>query len=378
MDFDFSEEQYLFRDTLRKLLGGVGDLAKARSLLEGDGVDGKLWSELTALGAFGVLVPEEHSGLGLTFVDLALMAEEFGRALVPSPVAETIAATDVIVRHATPEQKARLLPKIAAGELKLVPATLEPDAGFDPGDIRTAALPSGNAWRLSGRKMLVPHAATADVMLVAARFGGEGQLGIALLEPGREGVSLRSQPSLDPCGRYCEVTFDAVPIIREDILGGGPSPVALARLLDANGALAATQMTGIASKVLDDAVSYASHRTQFGRPIGSFQAIKHRCADMAVAVDASRSAAYYASWTMAEDSSDRAKAVSMAKSFCGDSSRFVCNEGIQIHGGIGFTWDLGLHFYLRRAKVLEYSYGDAAYHRERVLAETLAERRSGG
>jgi alkylation response protein AidB-like acyl-CoA dehydrogenase len=142
--------------------------------------------------------------------------------------------------------------------------------------------------------------------------------------------------------------------------------------------LLAAQLLGLADGALDLAVEYAKLRQQFGQPIGSFQAIKHRCADMAVAVDTSRSAAYYASWAMAEDSDDRAKAVSMAKSFCGDASRFVCNEGIQIHGGIGFTWELGLHFYLRRAKVLEYSYGDAAYHRERVLAETLAERRAGG
>jgi alkylation response protein AidB-like acyl-CoA dehydrogenase len=132
-------------------------------------------------------------------------------------------------------------------------------------------------------------------------------------------------------------------------------------------------MTGVAARVLDNSVTYAGQRTQFGKPIGSFQAIKHKCADMAVAVEASRSAAYYASWALAEDAPDRAKAVSIAKSFCGDAARFVCNEGIQIHGGIGFTWELGLHFYLRRAKVLEYSYGDAAYHRERVLAETLSE-----
>jgi alkylation response protein AidB-like acyl-CoA dehydrogenase len=378
MDFDFSEEQYLFRDTVRKFLEGTQDLAKVRARLDGDGLDGGLWVELTELGAFGLLVPEEYGGLGLTFVDLPLIVEEFGRALVPSPVAETIASTDVLVRHATPEQKTRLLPEIAKGELRLVPATLEPEASFDPADIRATALPSGNAWRLSGRKILVPHAAAADLMLVGARFGEDGPLGLVLLETDREGISLREQASLDPSGRFHEVTFEGVPVLRDDILGGAPSRTALGRLLDASGALAATQMTGIASKVLDNAVSYASHRTQFGRPIGSFQAIKHRCADMAVAVDTSRSAAYYASWAMAQDSDDRAKAVSMAKSFCGDASRFVCNEGIQIHGGIGFTWELGLHFYLRRAKVLEYSYGDAAYHRERVLAETLAERRAGG
>jgi alkylation response protein AidB-like acyl-CoA dehydrogenase len=164
-----------------------------------------------------------------------------------------------------------------------------------------------------------------------------------------------------------------VHVVRDDIIGGDPSPRSVDRLLDASGVIAATMMTGISGKVLDNAVTYAAQRTQFGKPIGSFQAIKHRCADMAVTIDASRSAAYYAAWALAEEAPDRAKAVSMAKSYCGDASRFVCNEGVQLHGGIGFTWELGLHFYLRRAKVLEYSYGDAAYHRERVVSETLAE-----
>ena len=132
-------------------------------------------------------------------------------------------------------------------------------------------------------------------------------------------------------------------------------------------------MSGIAAKMLDASVIYARQRNQFGSPIGSFQAIKHRCADMAVGIDASRSAAYYAAWALSDRSQDSPRAVSIAKSFCGDTARYVCNESIQIHGGIGFTWELGLHYYLRRAKTLEYLYGDASYHRERVLAITLAQ-----
>lgn len=373
MDFDFSSEQYMFRETIRGFLDETYDLKKVSALVDGDGRDPDLWSKLAELGCFAMLVPEEQGGLGLSFVDLALVIEEYGRALVPSPVVETIVATDVVARFGADAQKAQLLPKIAEGRLVLVPAVAETDAGFGLDDIAVIAEPAGNGWRLDGRKILVPHAATADLLLVAVRFGKGGPLGLVLCEPDRKGVSLRRHETMDPASRFYEVDFAGAQIVRDDILGGEASPKAVQRLFDASSGASAMLMTGIAGKVLDRSVEYAGQRTQFDRPIASFQAIKHKCADMAVAIDASQSAAYYAAWALAEDAPDLAKAVSIAKSFCGDTSRHVCNEGVQIHGGVGFTWELGLHFYLRRAKVLEYSYGDAAWHRERVLAATLDE-----
>lgn len=378
MDFDFSREQYMFQETIRGFLDEHYNLKRVAALAGGDGPEGDLWPSLAELGSFSMLVPEECGGLGLSFVDLALVLEEFGRALVPAPAVETIVITDVIVRFGTEAQKARLLPLVAEGKLRLVPAIAEAEAGFDPGDISMTARSAGNAWSLSGRKILVPHAQTADLIAVAARFGDDGALGLVLCEPERDGVTLRQHTTFDPASRFYEMTLEDVRVFRDDIVGGEPSRQAVQRLIDACGVAAAAQMTGIAGKVLDRSVEYAAQRVQFGKPIGSFQAIKHKCADMAVAIEASRSAAYYAAWAFAEDAPDLAKAVSMAKSFCGDTSRYVCNEGIQIHGGMGFTWELGLHFYLRRAKVLEYSYGDASYHRERVLAETLVELRSRG
>jgi alkylation response protein AidB-like acyl-CoA dehydrogenase len=375
MDFDFSEEQYMFRDSVKGFLEEKYGLAK---VCEKDGeFDASLWAELNEMGTFSMLVPEQFGGLGLSFVDVSLVLEEYGRALVPAPISETIVATDLIVNHGSETQKARWLPLIAAGNLKIVPAIVEADAGYDPEDISATAVTSGNGWRLSGRKLLVPHAVAADLILAAIRFGAGGPLGLILIEPGREGISLRDHTTLDLLNRFYEVTFDNVSILQDDILGGEASLSAVQRLLDVSGVAAATQMTGIASKVLDEAVAYAGQRVQFDKPIGSFQAIKHRCADMAVSIDASRSAAYYAAWAVAEHAPDSGRAVSIAKSFCGDTSRFVCNEGIQLHGGIGFTWELGLHLYLRRAKVLEYSYGDAAYHRERVLTDTLSNMRLG-
>ncbi|MDB6085639.1 MAG: acyl-CoA dehydrogenase, partial [Gammaproteobacteria bacterium] len=171
------------------------------------------------------------------------------------------------------------------------------------------------------------------------------------------------------------IEFKNVAVAPRHVLALGQSVEAAQRVLDMAALTAATAMTGISGAVFDATLEYVKQRSQFGKPLGSFQAIKHRCADMMVALNSSRSAAYYAAWAVVNDAPDQAKAVSIAKSFCGDASRFICDEGTQLHGGMGFTWELGLHFFLRRAKMLEYAYGDATFHRRRVLAETLTELR---
>jgi alkylation response protein AidB-like acyl-CoA dehydrogenase len=371
MDFDFAPEQYQFQESVRSFLEKQSDNARERS--NADGVGAELRRGLHELGVFSLLVPEAYGGLGLSLVDLALVLEEFGRALAPSPITETIVATDLLVQCATDEQKSHFLPRIAQGELTVVPALQEAREGYDPGSMSLAAIESRNGWSVSGAKILVPHAEQADLLLVALRFGARGQLGLAAIERGRSGVSLRALTTMDLSNEYFEVSFDNTPLVQDDIVGGEPTACSVERLFDVGGFAAATQMVGIASKVLDISIGYARQRTQFGIPIGSFQAIKHRCSDMAVSIDASRSAAYYAAWAVANKSDDCSRAVSIAKSFGGETARSVCNEGIQIHGGIGFTWELGLHNYLRRAIALEYSYGDAPYHRERVLAQSLAQ-----
>jgi alkylation response protein AidB-like acyl-CoA dehydrogenase len=378
MDFDFAPEQYQFQQSVRGFLEQRCNLARIRGAADDDGIDVELWSGLCDLGIFAMLVPEAYGGLGLDLVDLALVLEEFGRALVPPATVETIAATDLLVRFATEAQKARWLPQILEGRLIVVPALLEAETSFDPESIALSAVASGEGWSVSGTKILAPSANRADLILVAMRFGRNGPLGLAVVEPTRRGVSLRTHANIDVVNPYHEVKFDNAPLVRSDIVGAEPTAESVWRLFDVGGLFAATLMAGIAAKVLDASVGYARQRTQFGSPIGSFQAIKHRCADMAVTVEASRSAVYYAAWALATGAPDSSRAVSIAKSYSGDMARYVCNEGIQIHGGIGFTWDLGLHYYLRRAKTLEYSYGDAAYHRERVLAMSLAQLHSEG
>ena len=371
MNFDFGPDQYMVQDSVRRFLADHWSPSRLRALMEGDGFDRALWRGLTELGLLGTLVPETHGGLGLSFIDLALVLEECGRALVPGPFVETILATDVLSRFGTPEQQAALLPSLADASSRISPAVTE-EAGCDPDRMATTATESGAGWVLSGRKILVPYAELADKLLVSARFEPSGEPGLVLVDSSGPGVIRRPHALFDVSARAAEVVFENVAVAAADVLGGGPS--ALRRLLDAGAAAAAAQMTGIAARMLDLAVEYAGQRVQFGRPIGSFQAIKHRCADMMVQVETSRTACYYAAWALAAGPAEVTQAVSMAKAYCGDAARFVCNEAIQLHGGIGFAWEVDLHLYLRRAKSLEYAFGDASTHRERVLAAALRTR----
>ncbi len=374
MNFDFGPDQYMFQDSVRGFLADRWSTARLRELMTGDGFDSTLWQGLAEIGLPAILVPEVHGGLGLGFVDLALVLEECGRALVPGPLVETMLSADALARFGTPAQQSALLPAIAEGRCRVVPAVTEAEGGCDPELMQTTATKNPGGWTLSGRKILVAYAGLADRLLVSARFGPSGQAGLVLVDPNATGVTRRPHALFDVAARADEVVFDAVQVTAADVLGGEPSTAALHRLLDAGAAASALQMTGIAARMLDLAVEYAGQRVQFGRPIGAFQAIKHRCADMMVLVETSRTAAYYAAWALSSGPDEVAQAVSMAKAYCGDAARNVCNETIQIHGGIGFAWELDLHLYLRRAKSLEYAYGDATAHRERVLTAALLAR----
>jgi len=375
MNFDFGSDQYMFQESVRGFLADRWSTARLRALMIGDGFDPALWQGLTEIGLPAILVPEAHGGLGLGFVDLALVLEECGRALVPGPLVETMLSADALARFGTPAQQSALLPAIAEGRCRVVPAVTEAEGGCSPELMHTTAIQTSGGWALSGRKILVAYAGLADKLLVSARFGPFGEAGLVLVDSDAAGVSVRPHALFDLAARADEIAFDAVQVTSADVLGGKPSATALHRLLDAGAAASALQMTGIAARMLDLAVEYAGQRVQFGRPIGAFQAIKHRCADMMVLVETSRTAAYYAAWALSSGPDQVMQAVSMAKAYCGDAVRDVCNETIQIHGGIGFAWELDLHLYLRRAKSLEYAYGDATAHRERVLVEALLARR---
>ena len=366
MNFDFSDEQYLFRDTLRAYLGERLPTPEAAGRL-GRQEHRALWSELADLGVFSILVPETFGGLGLGFVDLVLTLQEFGRHLIPTSVVDTLIATDAVVRYGRLEQQQALLPAIAAGRMRIAVAASEVGGG-DPARMATSISFAGCDGRLSGSKLMIAAASDADYLLVASRNGA-----LTLIEPSRSGVELRRQSTLDVAAEYHAAEFHEVGLTERDLLGNSEAETAGTRLQDAAATSAAAMMTGISRMVLERVVDYVKHRVQFGRPVGSFQAIKHRCADMAVSIESSDAASCYAAWALATDSPEQAKAVSIAKSYCGDTARTVCNEGIQLHGGMGFTWDMGLHFYLRRVKVLEQMAGDATDHRRRLFAESVRE-----
>jgi alkylation response protein AidB-like acyl-CoA dehydrogenase len=362
MNFGFNEEQKSIGDTVAQMLADLPALTGPD--LEAPG--NSAWQAATELGLFALLVPERFEGAGLTLVDLALAIEALGAALAPPTIASTLAATDLIVRHGSETQQRALLPSIAAGEVKVAIAALEPGQGYDPADVRTAIADN----LLQGTKILVAGAADADLLLVLSRIGDSPA--IVAVTTRATGVTVTPHDDIDPTSALCAVSFDRVTLDDGAVIGPSAPDRAAARLLNVAMTIGAGLLIGIAATMLHKSVQYAGTRAQFGKPLGSFQAIKHRCADMAVAVEAGRSAAYYAFWAVAEDASDLARAASMAKAYCGEVCRHVCNETIQVHGGMGFTWELGLHRFLRRSKVLEHSFGDAAYHNERILVETLA------
>lgn len=363
MNFGFDVDQKSLGETVAQLLADfpaltAPDLSPPR--------DDAVWRALTDLGLFSLLVPERFGGVGLSLVDLALAIEALGARLAPPAIAATLAATDLIVRHGSEAQQCLWLPQIASGELKFAVAIQDADCGYAPESVKTTA----RDGKMSGRKILVADAADAKLFLVLARSA----TGTAIVVVDREtpGIVVRPHADIDPTCGLCAVDIDAVTLGDDAVIGAAAPERAAKRLLDVAVTIDAGQLIGIAAWMLDKSVDYARTRVQFGQPIGAFQAIKHRCADMAVAVEAGRSAAYYAFWAVSEDAPDRARATSMAKAYCGDVARQACNDAIQIHGGMGFTWELGLHRFLRRSKVLEHAGGDIAFHNERVLAETLA------
>lgn len=362
MNFAFDEEQKSLADTVARLL------ADHQALLAPDlstTAARPAWDALAELGLFAMMVPEDHDGAGLTGVDLALSVEAMGGALAPLAAVDALLVTDMLVRHGTPAQQRDLLPRIAAGELRVAIALAEQGCDDAPEGVNAAV----TADRLTGAKVLVREAAQADMFAVIAQ--SEAGPAVYLVPADAQGVSIRLHEDIDPTCAMGEVTFAAVAVDAAALVGPASPARAVARLFDGGAVLSSLLHVGIAARMLATAVEYAKTRVQFGQAIGSFQSIKHRCADMAVALEAARSAAYYGIWAFAEDAPDRARAVSMAKAYAGEVARHVCNETIQVHGGMGFTWELGLHRFLRRAKVIEHGFGSSIWHNERVVVETL-------
>ena len=362
MNFLFNEEQVSLGDTVSQVLA---DFPKLTAPDPGRNQDEDVWEALSEIGLFALLVPEEDDGAGLSFVDLAPAIEALGAGLAPPLVASTLVATEIIRRFGTSGQIKTLMAAIATGEAAIAIASAETGRGSDP-FLSKCRLLDG---KLTGQKIAVAGADLARFILVVT--GTAGAPVLALMEAGAAGLTITDHKDIDPSARLSRVAFDNVAVGPDQILGE-PSGQALAALIDLGATAQAGMAMGVAGVMLDRSVSYAAEREQFGRPIGSFQAIKHRCADMAVAVEAGRAISHYAFWACGEDSEDRSRAASAAKAYCGEIACSVCNDALQIHGGMGFTWEMGLHRYLRRAQVIEHAVGSRAWHYDRVVAQTLS------
>ncbi|MGD0288568.1 MAG: acyl-CoA dehydrogenase family protein [Candidatus Binataceae bacterium] len=367
MDFGFSEEQEMLRESARGLLEKECPSTVVRRLIEDErGYDAELWRKMAGLGWTGLVIPEVHGGANLSYVDLVLVLEEMGRVLLPSPFIWTAMVAEALKNAGSLVQQEVLLPKIAAGDLIATVAWMEPSGRWGADGIAMAARKRGSRFTLDGIKLFVNDAHIADYLLVAARTGGMG-ITLFAIETGRAGVSITPLKTMDSTRRLSEVKFAGVKAGAGDVVGVvGDGWKTLADIIDKGKVMIAAEMMGGAQKVLDMTVEYAKVRVQFGRPIGSFQAVQHKCANMMIDVEGAKSAVYYAAWAVSNGVAEGPLAAALAKAAASDAYRRVSADGIQVHGGIGFTWDHDMHLYFKRAKSSEFTFGDATYNRELV------------
>jgi alkylation response protein AidB-like acyl-CoA dehydrogenase len=352
MQFGLSESQQILKDNARKFFAGECPITEVRRLMETPtAYDATLWAKMAEQGFTGIISPEEYGGLGLGKVELVLLMEEAGFALLPGPFFSTVAlAAPVFEALGSPDQKKKYLAPICHGQARSTVAMLEAAASWDSADVQMSA----QGGKLTGQKLFVTDAAVADSIIVVARNG------VFVVEAKAPGVTIAPMSSMDITRKQYSVKFNNTPAEKLGELAG------LNRALDISTAALVAELVGGMQRSLDLTVQYAKTRKQFGKPIGSFQAVQHQCADMYLETESSRSAAYYAGWALEENTPDAATAVSIAKMYASDAARSIGNHGIQIHGGMGFTWENDLHLYYRRAKASETTLGDATFHRERI------------
>jgi len=363
--FDLTDEQQAIKSTAHDFLAARYKSERIRELTEGEqGFDQADWEEMAELGWPGLALPEEWGGQGLGIVELAVLFEEMGYALAPSPLFSNTIAGLALALCGSDEQRERLLRPLAEGKLRGTPALWDAGSPATIGDFTMESRADGDAVVLDGEKVLVIDAATADFFLVATADGRRH-----VVEREAPGVSVAPATSIDLTRRLASVRFDGVRVGPEDTLpASGEDYYAVFHRVCV--ALAA-ESTGIAQRTMEMAVEYAKDRQQFGRPIGSYQAVSHRCAQMLLETENSRSAVYGAAWAADAAPESLSKAASMAKAYASDAGWRVPDASIQVHGGIGFTWEHDLHFFLKRGKANAALFGDSKWHRERVAAAVL-------
>jgi alkylation response protein AidB-like acyl-CoA dehydrogenase len=373
MDIGFSDEQELLRETARKFLDAECTSRFVRELMASpESVTQAFWQQLAQQGWLGIVYPEEEGGSGLGLIDLVLLMEEMGRRVMPGPFFSTVLLGGAVIAEAgSPAQRHQWLPRIAAGQAKAALAWTEPQLRWDAAGITLPARDTGAGFTLSGTKLFVGDAHLADIIVVAARTrdGSTMADGVSLflLPRSMPGLTVALMPTIDETRKLCEVRLDNVVVPAGSLLGDiheGWTP--LSRVVARATVALCAEMCGASQQVLDMTVDYAKLRVAFGKPIGSYQGVKHQAADMLVALENAKSLTYYAAWAVDQGEDDASMAVAMAKAACSDMARRVAGTGIQLHGGIGMTWEHDLQLYFKRAKASEVAFGDATLHRERV------------
>ncbi len=363
MNFTFTEEQEELRRQVHRFLEEKSPTSEVRRLMEtDDGYDKAVWEQMAGqLGLTALIIPEEYGGAGFGYVELTVVLEEMGAALLCAPFYSTVAlAANALLLSGDEQAKKDLLPGIASGETIATFAYTEDSGKWDVDGIQLAASNGSNGWTLNGSKMFVVDGNIASLIIVAART----PKGVSLfaVSGDADGLTRTRLTTMDMTRKQSRLEFSGTParLIGED----GAAEEVISKTLDRAAIALAAEQVGGAQKCLDMAVEYAKNRIQFGRPIGSFQAIKHKCADMLMEVESARSAAYYGGWALADDSDEVPVVSSLAKSYCSEAYFHAAAENIQIHGGIGFTWEHDAHLYFKRAKTSELFLGDPSYHRE--------------
>jgi alkylation response protein AidB-like acyl-CoA dehydrogenase len=374
MKASLSEEQEMLRTSARDFLTDKLPKSAVKAMEQSEeGYSPQLWKEIAGLGWVGLALPEKYGGAGMTFLDLAILLEEMGRACLPGPFFSTVVLGGFPILDAGSEaQKEEYLPKIASGEIIFTLALTEPNARYDAAAITLKAVADGDSYTLNGTKLFVPDAHIANYMLVAARTSEgakpEGSITLFIVDAKNPGVSTTVLKTIAR-DKLCEVVFNKVKVPKENILGQlnrGWSVVQ--RIMERAAVAKCCEMVGVMQGAMDMTVNYAKERKQFGRPIGSFQVIQHYCADMLADVEGTRLSAYQAAWMMSEGMPGTEQ-VAVAKAWAGQASQRVFALAHQIHGAIGVTIDHDLHYYTRRAKAAEPTFGDAGFYREVVAQE---------
>jgi alkylation response protein AidB-like acyl-CoA dehydrogenase len=368
MNFAFSEEQDQLREFVRSFLADKSPESAVREQMATEkGYDDAVWSQMAEqMGLQALTIPEEYGGQGFGYVELIVVLEEMGRALLCAPYfSSVVLAANTLIHSGDDAAKREYLPQIAGGTVATLAFT-EENGRWDEAGITMTAAGGADSWTLSGTKMYVLDGHTADIILVAARTGA----GVSLFAVSGDaaGLTRTALSTMDQTRKQARLTFDNTPATLIGTEGEGWS--VLNTVLDLAAVALAAEQVGGAQMCLDMSVEYAKVRVQFGRPIGSFQAIKHKCADMLLEVESAKSAAYYAGWCAAEMNDELPSVASLAKAYCSEAYFHASAENIQIHGGIGFTWEHPAHLYFKRAKSSELLFGDPTYHRE-LLAQRI-------